>query len=351
MNLSSTMFPNLPVSQRGKVRCFEVASEVLKTNPWGDPHRRDVWIYTPKGYDASKTYPVVVFLSGFAGTGEGMLSRTLTEHSLATRCDKWIAEGQCPPFIAVLPDCMTYLGGSQFVNSPAIGEYATHLIHEVLPFVAATVSLNGRVGLTGRSSGGYGALRLAMEYPDQIQAAACHAGDMGFETAFVGEITAALMPLHKAENPLQFLAEFWTKTKFAPNDFAAFNLLCMSAAYTPNMEVCPNGVVEDAFPAEVPINISTGEIQWGIFEEWMSHDPLTLIEESSHQESLSSLQYLFIDVGRWDEYHLQFGARAFHQRLDELEVPHIYEEFNGGHRGTTYRYDNSIPSMVRALSR
>jgi hypothetical protein len=116
------------------------------------------------------------------------------------------------------------------------------------------------------------------------------------------------------------------------------------------MEVCPNGVVEDAFPAEVPINISTGEIRWEIFEEWMSHDPLTLMEESMHQEALSSLHYLFIDVGRWDEYHLQFGARAFHQRLDELEIPHIYEEFDGGHRGTTYRYDNSIPSMVRVLS-
>lgn len=348
--MSSTMFPNLPLSQRGVVACYEVVSKMLQSNPWGDPCNRDLWVYTPNGYDVEKSYPVVVFLSGFAGTGEGMLARSLTEHSLATRCDNWIAAGQCPPFIAVLPDCMTYLGGSQYVDSPAIGDYASHLMKEVIPFVNQHFAVNGQVGLTGRSSGGYGSVRLAMEYPGAIQAVACHAGDMGFETAFVGEITAALMPLHKAGGPLNFLSEFWKKKKFAPNDFAAFNLLCMSAAYSPNIGLCSSGNVEGAFPAELPIDIHTGEIRWEIFEEWMSHDPLSLLEEKTHQRALSSLRYFFIDVGRWDEYHLQFGARAFHQRLNELDITHIYEEFDGGHRGTTYRYDDSIPRMVQILS-
>ncbi len=344
MDRSHRMFPNLPLDQRGDVRCLQVDSELLKDNPWGDPHCRDVWVYIPPGYTAESTYPMVMFLSGFAGTGEGMLSRTLTEHSLATRCDRWIAEGLCSPFIAVLPDCMTYLGGSQFVDSPAIGSYASHLMTEVVSVVSDVLSWNGNLGLTGRSSGGYGSLRLAMEYPQRVQAVACHAGDMGFETAFVGELTAALLPLHKAGSPLNFLKEFWTKSRFSANDFAAFNLLCMSAAYAPNIDV-----VDGEFPADLPINIATGEINWQNFERWMEHDPLTMIEAVEHQIPLRSLEYFFIDVGRWDEYNLQFGARALHERLSELDIEHIYEEFDGGHRGTTYRYDNSIPNMVKAL--
>lgn len=348
MQRSTKMFPNLPLSQRGTVQCLEIDSAVLKNNPWGDPSHRDVWVYTPPGYTPEQSYPVVVFLAGFAGTGEGMLARTLTEHSLATRCDRWMASGDCQPFIAVLPDCMTYLGGSQFVDSPAIGQYATHLMDEVLPFVAEHVSCNGKVGLTGRSSGGYGAVRLAMEYPGKVHAVACHAGDMGFETAFVGELTAALMPLHQAGSPLAFLESFWNKSRFSPNDFAAFNLLCMSAAYAPNEDII-DGLVTDVFPAHLPIDIETGEIHWANFEEWMAHDPLTLLEESEHQAALRDLAYFFVDVGRFDEYNLQFGARAFHARLDELEIAHIYEEFDGGHRGTTYRYDVSIPKMVEHL--
>ena len=344
MDRSFRMFPNLPVDRRGTVQCVQVDSTLLRGNPWGDPHSREVWVYLPPGYTSEKTYPMVMFLSGFAGTGEGMLSRTLTEHSLTTRCDRWIVDGECPPFIAVLPDCMTYLGGSQFVDSPAIGSYASYLMHEVLPNLRESFSWNGKLGLTGRSSGGYGSLRLAMEYPEQVHAVACHAGDMGFETAFVGELTAALLPLHKAGGPLDFLKDFWTKSRFSPNDFAAFNLLCMSAAYAPNMDVS-----EGEFPADLPIDIETGDINWENFERWMSHDPLTMIEDVQYQQPLRDLGYFFVDVGRWDEYNLQFGARALHERLTELDIEHVYEEFDGGHRGTTYRYDDSIPSMVKSL--
>ena len=78
-----------------------------------------------------------------------MLARTLTEHSLATRCDRWIADGQCPPFIAVLPDCMTYLGGSQFVDSPAIGSYASHLMTEVVVYCMRFIVVERQVGFDG----------------------------------------------------------------------------------------------------------------------------------------------------------------------------------------------------------
>ena len=76
---------------------------------------------------------------------------------------------------------------------------------------------------------------------------------------------------------------------------------------------------------------------------------IELLEDSSHQSSLRSLAYFFVDVGRFDDHNLQFGARTF-PRLEELEIPHVYEEFDGGHRGTTYRYDVSIPKMVQVLA-
>ena len=75
-----------------------------------------------------------------------------------------------------------------------------------------------------------------------------------------------------------------------------------------------------------------------------------MIESVEHQTPLRELDYFFVDVGRWDEYNLQFGARTLHERLLELDIEHVYQEFDGGHRGTTYRYDNSIPTMVKALT-
>ena len=343
-------FPNVPVSQKGQLHCVGHQSTVLKDNYWNDPTHRELWVYTPVGYDEAKQYPVVIFLAGFAGTGEGMLARSLTEISLASRCDSWIAEGT-QPFIAVFPDCMTFLGGSQFVNSPAIGNYADYLIKEIIPFVKEQFSTNGKIGLAGRSSGGYGALRLAMEYGDlgkTIQGVACLAGDMGFETAFVGELTQALSVLHQAENPMVFLQKFWSRTHFSGGDFAAFNLLCMSAAYVPDVDSVSDP--EKDFPAQLAIDIQTGDIQWPIFQKWLAHDPISLIDMELHQENLKALTYLFLDAGRFDEYHLQFGSRKMALKLQQYDIPHIYEEFDGGHRGTSYRYGACIPKMVELLT-
>lgn len=333
-------FPNIPFSKQGKCHRVAIQSKVLEGNYWNDPTERECFVYTPEGYRQGKDYPVVIFLAGFAGTGEGMLSRSLTDISITTRCDRYIAAGTAP-FIAVFPDCMSSLGGTQFVDSPAIGNYATHLMTEVIPFIQKNFSGQGKIGLTGRSSGGYGSVCLAMQYPEIISGIACHAGDMGFETAFVGELTQALLPLHKAGSPKAFLEAFWQKTHFSANDFAAFNLLCMSASYSPNLE--------NEFPADIPIDIQSGKIDWDVFNSWKQNDPVEMIENTDYQEALKSLDYCFIDVGRVDEYNLQFGARLFVEKLRTFDVPHVYEEFDGGHRGTAYRYDVSIPAMVMAL--
>ena len=61
---------------------------------------------------------------------------------------------------------------------------------ELVPFVESQFNLvrsrDGRA-VFGKSSGGYGALYQAMQYPDTWGAAASHAGDVGFDLLFRGE--------------------------------------------------------------------------------------------------------------------------------------------------------------------
>jgi hypothetical protein len=42
---------------------------------------------------------------------------------LKRRLDRLIASGKCPPVIVVAPDCLTRLGGNQYINSSATGRY------------------------------------------------------------------------------------------------------------------------------------------------------------------------------------------------------------------------------------
>ena len=49
---------------------LDYASEALRGNACGDPHVRDLWVYTPPGYEATEErYPVLWCLAAFASNG------------------------------------------------------------------------------------------------------------------------------------------------------------------------------------------------------------------------------------------------------------------------------------------
>jgi len=56
-----------------------------------------------------------------------------------------------------------------------------------------------------------------------------------------------------------------------------------------------------------------------------------------------------VDVGTYDEYQLQVGARVLHRKLEALGIPHVYEEYPDGHRHTDYRYAHSLERLSKAL--
>jgi len=334
-------FPNLPPNKRGRVQHLRHTSTCLAGNPWNDPVERDVIVYTPPGYDPGWTYPAILVLPAYAGTGEGLLSRGLSDVSLATRIDRLIEQG-CPPFVAVLPDTMTSLGGSQYVDSAGIGAYQTYVADEIPSFVADHVSLNGRWAAVGRSSGGYGALRLAMDRPGLLHAVACHAGDMGFPLTYASDVRSAMRGI-QAQGGLQgFVERFWSLNRPNADAFAAMNLLAMSAAYDPDPERAP-------FPARLPFDPQTGQVHLDAFARWAPHDPIERLQQDGVAEALSQLELLFLDAGDHDEYGLHLSLRRFVGQLQAREIPHEHEEHPGGHRGTAWRYDVSLPRLAQTL--
>src|SRR5205823_15124714 len=87
-------------------------------------------------------------------------------------------------------DCWTSYGGSQFLDSPGTGRYHTYLCDEVVPWVDAnyrTLPAREHRGISGKSSGGYGAMVTPMLRPDLFGGVATHAGDALFEACYLPE--------------------------------------------------------------------------------------------------------------------------------------------------------------------
>ncbi len=326
----------------GDVRYLELDSELLKGNPLGDPHVRKFPVYLPPGYDDDdRRYPVIFALAGFTGTGQNMAGYSVWEENLPEQMDDLVTTGTAPAAIVVLPDCFTRLGGSQYVNSTATGPYADYLVQEVVPFVdreLRTLAEGNRRGVMGKSSGGYGALTLAMKHPGLFSAVACHSGDMYFEYSYLRDFPAAVNALNDAGSVDSFLKTFAQARRKGPL-IPALNIIAMAAAYSPS----------DA-GIELPFELPSGRLRPQVWEHWLQHDPVRMVLEKPFAEALRGLKLLFLDAGDRDEYGLHLGARIMVQRLKELGIAHTHEEFPEGHFGINFRYRRGLELLAGALA-
>jgi len=259
--------------------------------------------------------------------------------------DRLVKEGTCPPAYLVMPDCTTRWGGSQFIDSPATGPYQTYLADEVIPYVDAryhTIPERESRAVAGRSSGGFGALRLGMDRPDCVSVLGSHAGDAAFELSMRPMLTSAAIGLAKAGGLTAFTERLPQGGPRGSAEFDAVFVLASSAAYAPDPSA--------PFPhVALPFDEETGSLRPEVWQRWLEHDPLTRIP--NHREALQMMSLVFLDAGDVDEHGLQFAARQLASALDAIKVPLVHEEYSGGHRHTSYRYERSLPLMINALQR
>ncbi len=316
---------------QGTVINLRHESAVLKDNPLADPHVRDLFVYLPPGYEDSDTsFPAVYCLTGFTGRGKMLLNDNAFTPNLAERMDKLIAAEKIGPMIAVMPDCFTYYGGSQYINSTATGRYEDYLLEEIVPYVDEnfrTISDRGSRAVMGKSSGGYGALIMGIRHADVFGLVCSTAGDAYFEYCYPSDFAKAFRTIKG--DPKRFMREFWATEKQGKDDHAALNTIGMAACYSPN-----------GAELDMPFDLETGEIRDDVWKRWLEHDPVRLAEK--HREALRSLKLLYIDAGTRDEFALDVGAKILSRKLTELNVPHVHEEFDDRHFNISYRYERSL---------
>ena len=360
-----------PKGSSGTLVVLEHASRILKDNPLGDPHIRKLAVWLPPQYDdfAGRRFPVLYDLVGFTGSGLAHVAWKPFGDNVPERAARLIRERKMGPAILVFPDCFTALGGNQYVNSSAIGDYADYLTREIVPFVDREFrTLAGREhrGCFGKSSGGYGAILHGMKYATTWGAVASHSGDAGFDFVYWHDWPNTLNELAKHRVPKRrpgrydalresrrkglargaddgrirhFLATVWKKEKLSQAEGHAIMNLCMAATYDPDPKA-PLGF-------RVPFNLETGESIVQRWRAWQRHDPINLV--SRYRDNLKTLRGIYIDCGWRDQFHIHYGARILSARLSAARIKHTYEEFDDNHSDIDYRMDVSLPFLYKAL--
>ncbi len=331
---------------RGRLEELEIASPALEGNPLGDPARRLLLVYLPPGHAPDRPLPAVYFLHGMGSGARGWTGFSLFVPIVPERLDALVAAGRIPPVLGVFPDGLTSLGGTQWIDSPAVGRYSAYLVDDVFPLVEGRFGAIPRPGsraVVGRSSGGYGALALARHRPGAFSHLAAHAADAGFEYCYLPDFPLAAAALLGTDPDawLRGMRRRSAETRLRGEDRAVLNVVAMAAHYSP-LAGAPLGL-------ELPFEPATARIRPEIWARWLAHDPARFVP--ADPEPFRRLATLFVDCGTRDEYHLRWGARMVVESLRAAGIEVVHEEFEDGHRDTGYRYERSLEFLVPRMER
>lgn len=331
----------------GRLEWLEIEARALAGNPLGDPARRPLLLYLPPGHDgARERYPAAYFLHGFTGSARGWVNRTAFQPSVPERLDALIAAGLAPPAVGVFVDGWSALGGSQWIDSEAIGRYRSYLVQDVVAAVdarARTLPTAGARAVLGKSSGGYGALVMGARHPDVFGHLASHAGDAAFEYCYLPDFPRAAAALEGTDPAAWFegMLRRARETKLGPGDHVTLNVLAMSAAYSPRPGA-PLGL-------DLPFEPGTARLREEVWARWLAHDPVRFVPTAI--EAFRRLRSVYVDCGTRDEYHLRWGARMVVEALRAGGVEVTHEEFDDGHGGIDYRFARSLSYLLARMDR
>ena len=331
------------MSAPGRVVIEQVESRALAGNRQGDPNVRKIPVYLPPGYDGGAAYPAIYWLHGFTGTAMAAINANPWVPSLPECMDRVIAAG-APPAILVMVDGFTRFGGSQYLNSEANGRYEDFVVEETVAHIDRryrTLAAPAHRGLNGKSSGGYGALVLAMRHPDVFGGVASHSGDMFFEACYKPDFWKFCNIVAKHGGVEGFLRAFLEMPKKTSDAVTAVNIAAMAMAYSPNPQRPP-------FHFDLPFDPHTGEVDEAVWARWLAWDPVHMA--ARYVENLAKLRLIYIECGSRDQFNLHFGARQLHHRLEALGIRHEYQEFDDDHTSVNYRYVQSLRRLCEALT-
>lgn len=323
----------------GATVCHEIPAPALAGSRLSEPTRQPLCVVTPPGYaSGAARYPVVYYLPGFTTEVREYFDGSYDGWDLGRELDRRPRSGALPESIVVVVNGRSRLGGSFYVDSRITGNWESHLLRDVLPFVDAsyrTLPSRGGRALVGDSMGGSGALQLGMRHPERFSVV--YALSPGLFAAD-GLARSGLLAPHRAaatawwrerlrvaprSRSLPDLAD----TLLSSHQRFAYQLVftwAYAAAYAPDLAErwLPGLDAEAAQAPSASARAAAFEAGFGDLERRVER----------FRDALRSLSGLGIDCGRNDRATwIPAGCEHLSRLLDEAGVEHSLEMHDGGH--------------------
>jgi pimeloyl-ACP methyl ester carboxylesterase len=308
----------------GRVVTFVLRSSALKNTGGEDPDRK-VSVYLPPDYDTpGKRFPVIYYLHGFMGT-DSIYSQ------MKTVLDHGIAQKKIQPFIFVQSNQYTLFEGSFYSNSTLTGNWSDFTARELVQYVDKnfkTIAKRESRGIAGHSMGGYGAIKLAMLYPDVFSSMyALSPGLLAMVKEF-GPNSESFKEVAKVKTHDELKKTYYPKV-----------LVAVARAWSPNLNKPP-------FYCDFPFTYAGDSmvVNKPVLEKWHQNMPLYMVDQ--YADNLRKLKAIKVDWGRNDAPRFPVQIGMFSQALENIGIAHFSEEYIGNHVNKIWTMDGRVLNDV-----
>lgn len=305
---------------KGKIIREFITSSFLQ-NEGGENTTRRVTIYLPPKYDeTNERYPVLYYLHGFTMTD----SLTQAEVEIL---DLAINSGKIRPIIFVVSNQNTNYEGSFYTNSILNGKYADFTVKALVEFIDKkfrTIANRNSRGICGHSMGGYGAIKLAMMFPEIYSSVyALSPGFLALVKEF-GPNSDSYKQLALIKNREELKKAYFPKT-----------IVAVARAWSPNLTNPP-------FYCDIPFKYKGDSliVENEVLAKWNNNLPFIMID--NYVENLKKLKAIKLDWGRNDGSRFPIQCMMFSQKLENLGIEHFAEEYIGTHMNKIWTKDGRV---------
>ena len=317
-----------------EIKTISLKAESLNGNYPDDPVEREITFIENNVNDRT---PVLIGLSGFFGSSRTFLNRLYRQRDFLSVIGRVARREEMKSFIIALPDTMTSYFGNQYVDSIAVGSYEQFITRDLMRLITERYGKR-RTGLFGKSSGGFGAYNLTIRNPSLFDGFVDVSGDSGFEYCYMNDFPRAITMV--AKYGLEgFIEHFRDRPNPAHDELSAMNVIAMAAFYSPDEK--------SKLRFRLPFDIESFKLDSEVWRRWLELDPLRNIGDSI--DKLRGKR-IILQVGSRDEFSINIGIRGMSRTLEKNHVEHMFREYDEGHFGIEYLYEDSLPDLVKFLS-
>jgi S-formylglutathione hydrolase FrmB len=299
---------------------------------WNRFPSRQVAVYTPPGYDfmmIGPRYPTLYLLPGFDGEPSfnfrfGNETYYLAA-SIARVADRLIASGEIKPMFIVMPDASIPYGGSFYANSTLAGKWQDMMSVELVRKIdrddgvgtgLRTIAAKESRAIGGHSSGGYGAIRLAMTNDSLFNSVSAIDAPLAFDGSgsFGGikDLFSEYLNESGITTEEQYLATDTTGFRAKPYGILFYS---MAATYSPAAKTASKlGDLQISLPFDYH-----GAAVQSVWDKWLNNDLYGWLDSTKYRSALRNQSFYF-ETSDHDVNMFNQQTQLFAQKLSSLGI-------------------------------